>query len=167
MLHEISRLQREGSVDILGAGSLVCDENGKFSTRQANPDISTGTTIGLLAGMFVGLLGGPVFWLGGSALGAVSGGLVEHFTRLGFTQSQLDAVKAGMTRGSSAVFALVHDNRIEAFEQELARLAAVSVERLLKVGLRSEVARQLAQARQQSQPKQEVQPNQEKEVVSR
>ncbi len=146
VLHELSRLQRAGSIDIVGAGSLVCDGEGNFHTRQANPDVSTGALVGLLGGMLVGLLGGPVLWLGGSAVGALSGALVEHFVKFGFTRSQLDAIRAAMTRESSAVFAVVYDHRVAAFEEQLARLADVSIEKLVKVGLKQDVANQLAQA---------------------
>lgn len=156
VLHELSRLQRAGSVDIVGAGSLVCDEEGNFHTRQANPDVSTGALVGLLGGMLVGLLGGPVFWLGGSAVGALSGALVEHFVKFGFTGSQLEAIQASMTRGSSAVFAVVYDHRVAAFEEQLGRLADVSLENLMKVGLRRDVANQLAEAMTQARQKDEA-----------
>jgi uncharacterized membrane protein len=151
VLHELSQMQRDKKIQILGAGSITHDKNGKFHTAHANPDISDGTLLGLMGGLFVGLLGGPVGFF--ATLGAASGGLMEHLARVGFTRHQLEKVKEALPPGTAAVFAIVYDNRVAAVQEAMTRLAGAAASKIIQVAMKAEVASQLRDQFREAQEK--------------
>jgi uncharacterized membrane protein len=95
------RLGSQGTIDLRDAVMIVKDEAGKTFVRETK-DLQPATTAlsgGLWAGLFGLILGGPVGWLAGTAIGAGAGAVtakvVDHGIPDDWVKWFRDAVQPG------------------------------------------------------------------------
>ena len=102
----LQELQREGSIDLYAKAVIARDASGKVTVKQQGDMGPVGTSVGLLTGSLIGLIGGPV----GLAIGAYAGtfgGLVYDLAHLGVGQDFLADVEKSLLPGKAAVVAEV------------------------------------------------------------
>jgi uncharacterized membrane protein len=106
--YTLQQLQEQHLITVHDAAVVSWDEGSKKpKTRQ----LSSLTGAGAIGGSFWGLLFGLLFFvpLLGMAVGAAMGALSGSLRDVGISDSFIDEVRAKVTPGSSALFALTSD----------------------------------------------------------
>lgn len=104
-LRELVKTDDVGRVDV---AFVEKHENGKLRISKKESITRTGTEIGLLAGLVVGIIIPPVL-LVEAAGGAVAGGLVGHFSR-GMHRKDAEALGAALDAGQVGIVVVGVDN---------------------------------------------------------
>ncbi|GAB3682519.1 DUF1269 domain-containing protein [Salinarchaeum chitinilyticum] len=109
--------QKRELITLEDAAVVVRNEDGKTHVKQAHSLVGSGA----LGGGFWGLLIGIIFWMPwlGMAIGAVTGALSGKFTDIGIDDEFIEEVEEKVEPGTSALFLLARDVRLERIEQEL------------------------------------------------
>jgi uncharacterized membrane protein len=100
----LKQSQREGVIYIQNFAVVSKDQKGKVHVQSTQKrDAGAGAIIGAL----IGLLGGPA----GAAAGAVAGGGIGFLTgdAVGIPRDKVDAIKASLTPGTSAIVAVIDE----------------------------------------------------------
>ena len=102
-------LQEEGSINLYAKAVISRDSDGKLQVKQSGEMGPIGTSVGMLTGTWLGLLGGPV----GLAIGASAGtfgGMLYDLAHLGVREDFLDEVGKSLLPGKAAVVAEVWED---------------------------------------------------------
>ena len=126
----LERLQKEGLIKVHDAAIVSwADGAKKPKTRQLN----SLTGVAALSGSFWGLLFGLIFLvpLLGMAVGAAIGAMTGSLSHVGIDEDFIDAVRAQVTPGTSALFVLsqdtVLDRVVEPFKETGATLLSTNL----------------------------------------
>ena len=84
----LRQLERDGSIAILDAATLVKHTDGTSATTDSQ-DVDTrhGAYVGVISGALLGLIGGPAGALIGSVAGAATGAAAARLIDLGFPKA--------------------------------------------------------------------------------
>ena len=120
----LQELQNEGSINLYAKAVIARDANGKVTVKQSGDMGPVGTSIGLLTGSLIGLLGGPVGLVIGASAGTY-GGLLYDLAQLGVSQDYLDEVGKSLLPGKAAVVAEVWEDWILPVDTRMEALGGV------------------------------------------
>ena len=116
----LQELQNEGSIELYAKAVIARDADGKVTVKEQSDMGPIGTSVGLLTGSLIGLIGGPVGVAVGAAAGSY-GGLLYDSMKLGISLDFIDEVADYLKPGKAAVVAefwevwtLPIDTRMEA-----------------------------------------------------
>jgi uncharacterized membrane protein len=150
---ELANLPFAQNADLDDAVAVVVNRKGEAKLLQS----TNLTTLGALDGALVGLMSGVVLTfgfpflaplaftgaaLGASAIGAITGGVVGHYTDIGIDDAFVRSLSAKLPPNSSALFVLVEGDNAD---QVIAELASCGGE-LLSTDLPAEQAEKLRAA---------------------
>ncbi|MET0908927.1 MAG: DUF1269 domain-containing protein [Ilumatobacteraceae bacterium] len=116
----LDSLSKQGLITIHDAATISWAWGSKPKTRQ----LSSLTGRGALGGAFWGLLFGLLFFvpLLGAAVGAAAGGIGGSMRDVGIDDDFIDAVRAKVTPGTSALFVLTSDAVMDKVTEAFASL---------------------------------------------
>ena len=112
VVKEIHDNQKLGGYKILAQGVAEKDAKGKVHFHEPGRG-GVGTTVGLVAGGLLGLLGGPVGLLAWAVAGGVVGGVVGKYGFRPIDPDELKALGDSLPLNSSAFLVLVEDTETE------------------------------------------------------
>lgn len=117
------RLASTGMLVLRDAVLVAKDDNGHTSVRETTDPQPLPTAISgaLWAGLFGLLLGGPVGWLAGVAVGASGGAIAAKAIDVGITDEWVEWFRAAVEPGHTVLALLADDVNRVALAQELAR----------------------------------------------
>ena len=109
VLRSLKSLEHQGQLRINDAAVIVKDAEGKVKVENM---VESGVKQGALAGGFIGLLLGSIFFpLAGIALGAAGGALVGKTMDTGVDKKFVKEVQEAIKPGNSAIlFIVAHEN---------------------------------------------------------
>jgi uncharacterized membrane protein len=105
-LKALHQLEQEGSINLYAKAVIAREASGNVTVKQEEDLGPIGTTVGLVTGGLIGLIGGPA----GVAIGASVGtfmGLMYDLVRAGVDQDFLDDVEQSLLPGKAAIVAEV------------------------------------------------------------
>ena len=112
-----------GLIGIQNAAVLRRDQKNKLHIKETGDwGGGKGAAAGAVLGGFVGLLAGPVGWLG--LTGAVIGGLAAKLRDSGFSDERLKKLGEGLKPGTSAIVAVIEHRWVAEMEKEMAEAGA-------------------------------------------
>lgn len=120
----LERLADEGSIALYASAVISKNEDGNVLLQDAEDEGPLGTSVGMLAGSLIGLLGGPV----GFALGASGGALIgsiDDFKKAGVSSQFLEDVSHKLLPGFSAVVAEIAEQWTAPVSSEMDKLDGV------------------------------------------
>jgi uncharacterized membrane protein len=120
VLRELRRGARDDGLEVIDGAVIVKDERGKVrmhDTEDVGP--GRGALFGAITGGLIGLLAGPAGAVAGALAGAATGGATAAIVDMGFTNDQLEELRASMPPGSSAMVALIEHKWVEKLVREL------------------------------------------------
>jgi uncharacterized membrane protein len=139
-LADLRALQRSGDLGLVNAAVLVKDAQGHPHIKETEDVRGPGGALfGAVVGGLVGLLGGPAGAIIGAVTGAATGGIAAHSIDLGFDDTLLEEIQAGLPPNSSAIIALISHEWVERLVAELEQLQA----RLYRQALKDDILAQL------------------------
>ncbi|MDS0295267.1 DUF1269 domain-containing protein [Halogeometricum luteum] len=117
MRERMHDLQKRQLITLQDAAVAVRKENGHVKVKQAHSLVGAGA----LGGSFWGLLIGVIFWMPwlGMAIGAATGALSGKLSDTGIDDDFIEEVADTVEPGTSALFLLASDARLERIEEEL------------------------------------------------
>ena len=118
-----TRLAAHGDIELRDAVMVVSNADGRVIVRETR-DLQTSTSAAsgaIWAGLFGLILGGPVGWLAGTAVGAAGGAITAKVVDHGIPDEWVDWFRQAVRPGASIVAILVSDARREAVFDELKR----------------------------------------------
>jgi uncharacterized membrane protein len=131
----LRRLEREHSLTILDAATLVKHDNGTSEIHDSQDvDAQHGAYFGVISGALIGLIGGPVGVVVGSVAGAAAGAAAAQLIDLGFQKQDLQALNAQLAPGSSTLVVLVEATGREQLDTALASFDGQSTQHSLHSG---------------------------------
>ncbi len=119
-LKSLKKWSKDNHIDVLKAATIKKDEKGKTSVDQ-DQDVNAGegSLLGAVVGGVIGLLGGPGGAIVGAAAGAATGGATAAAVNMGFSNEDMDAIRASLPPNSSALITLAEDTWVEDMNKEL------------------------------------------------
>jgi len=120
----LQELADDGSIALYASAVISKNEDGKAVLEDAEDEGPLGTSVGMLAGSLIGLLGGPV----GFALGASGGamiGSIDDFKKAGVSSQFLEDVSHKLLPGFSAVVAEIAEQWTAPINSEMEKLDGV------------------------------------------
>jgi uncharacterized membrane protein len=160
---DLANLPFAANADLDDAVAVVVNRHGDAKLLQS----TNLTTLGALDGALLGLVSAVVLTfgfpflgglaiagaaLGGSAIGALTGGLVGHYTDIGIDDDFVRKVADNLPPNSSALFVLVEGDDVD---QVLSQLATCGGE-LLSTDLPAEQADKLREALKREHSEEEI-----------
>ena len=129
-LDELKEAKWAGLIGIQNAAVLRRDEKNKLHIKETGDwGGGKGAAAGAVLGGFIGLLAGPIGWLG--LTGAVIGGLAAKLRDSGFSDERLKKLGEALTPGTSAIVAVIEHKWVDELEKEMAEAGAdVMIEEL-------------------------------------
>ncbi len=118
-----TRLAARRDIELRDAVLLISNADGRVIVRETR-DLQTSTTAAsgaIWAGLFGLILGGPVGWIAGTAVGAAGGAITAKVVDHGIPDDWVDWFRQAVRPGASIVAVLVGDARREAVFEELKR----------------------------------------------
>jgi uncharacterized membrane protein len=118
-----TRLAAHHEIELRDAVLVVSNAEGRVIVRETR-DLQPATTAvsgAVWAGLFGLILGGPVGWIAGTALGAAGGAITAKVVDHGIPDEWVDWFRQAVRPGASIVAVLVGDARREAVFEELKR----------------------------------------------
>lgn len=141
-LDNIHAQQSSRAITINDAAVIHKDLDGKIHVKEsADSSAVKGAGIGLLAGVAIGLIGGPLGIAAWSAAGAAAGGIAARLHDSGIRNDQLRQVGEEITPGSSALVLVIEPEWTTAIEKSLVAAGA----RVFTTGIAAEIAAQIQQ----------------------
>jgi uncharacterized membrane protein len=122
-------LAAKGGFTLRDAVTVVKDENGKTAVEETT-DLAPGRTAlsgALWAGLFGLMLGGPVGWAAGMAVGAGTGALAAKVVDLGISDDWVEWFRVAVKPGTVTVALLVDDLDQDALVKEAARFTGAEL----------------------------------------
>jgi uncharacterized membrane protein len=118
----MKQTQREGAIHIDSFAVIAKDQKGHVHVQSTQ---KRGAVGGAVVGALVGALGGPA----GAAVGATAGGGIGYLTgeSVGIPRADINAIKASLTPGSSALVAVVDERWVADVERSLHEAQAKQV----------------------------------------
>lgn len=119
------RLVSKHQVELLDAVTIIKDANGKTMVRETvDPSPATSALSGgLWAGFFGLILGGPIGWLAGTAVGAGAGAVRAKIVDLGVPDEWVEWFREAVQPSTVSVVVLLGEVNNEAVLDELKRFA--------------------------------------------
>jgi uncharacterized membrane protein len=112
-----------GVIGIQNAAVLRRDEKNKLHIKETGDwGGGKGAAAGAVLGGFVGLLAGPVGWLG--LTGAVIGGLAAKLRDSGFSDERLETLGEALQPGTSAIVAVIEHKWVADLEKQMEEAGA-------------------------------------------
>ncbi len=129
-LRELKEAKWAGLIGIQNAAVLRRDKKNKLHIKETGDwGGGKGAAAGAVLGGFIGLLAGPIGWLG--LTGAVIGGLAAKLRDSGFSDERLKKLGEALKPGTSAIVAVIEHTWVAELENEMAEAGAdVMVEEL-------------------------------------
>lgn len=129
-LSELKEAKWAGIIGIVDAAVIRKDQKGKLHIKETGDwGGGKGAAAGAVIGGFLGLLAGPVGWLG--ITGAVIGGLAAKLRDSGFSNERLKQLGDALQPGTSAIVAVIEHTWVAELEKEMAEAGAdVMTERI-------------------------------------
>jgi uncharacterized membrane protein len=118
-----ARLAARGDVELRDAVLVVSNAEGRVTVRETR-DLQTSRTAvsgAVWAGLFGLILGGPVGWIAGTAVGAAGGAITAKVVDHGIPDEWVDWFRQAVRPGASIVAVLIGDARRDAVFDELKR----------------------------------------------
>jgi uncharacterized membrane protein len=118
-----TRLAARQDIDLRDAVLVVSNAEGRVIVRETR-DLQPATTAAsgaIWAGLFGLILGGPVGWIAGTAVGAAGGAIAAKVVDHGIPDDWVDWFRQAVRPGASIVAVLVGEARREAVFEELKR----------------------------------------------
>ncbi|MGH9135538.1 MAG: DUF1269 domain-containing protein [Acidimicrobiales bacterium] len=119
------RLASQHQVEMLDAVTIVKDQTGKTSVRETTDPqpLQSALSGGVWAGLFGLILGGPVGWLAGTAIGAGAGAVTAKVIDHGIPDEWVKWFREAVRPGTATVVLLLGTVDREATLDELRRFA--------------------------------------------
>ncbi len=129
-LRELKEAKWAGLIGIQNAAVLRRDKKNKLHIKETGDwGGGKGAAAGAVLGGFIGILAGPIGWLG--LTGAVIGGLAAKLRDSGFSDERLKKLGEALKPGTSAIVAVIEHTWVAELENEMAEAGAdVMVEEL-------------------------------------
>jgi uncharacterized membrane protein len=122
-LYELKQAKWAGVIGIQNAAVLRMDPKGKLHIEETGDwGGGKGAAAGAVLGGFVGLLAGPVGWLG--LTGAVIGGLAAKLRDSGFSDARLKRLGEALQPGTSAIVAVIEHTWVADLEKQMTAAGA-------------------------------------------
>jgi uncharacterized membrane protein len=122
-LRELKEAKWAGVIGIQNAAVLRRDEKKKLHIKETGDwGGGKGAAAGAVLGGFVGLLAGPVGWLG--LTGAVIGGLAAKLRDSGFSDARLKQLGDALQPGTSAIVAVIEHTWVADLEKQMSEAGA-------------------------------------------
>ena len=114
--------QKKGVIRVESYAVIAKDQKGHVHVKSTQKH---GARTGAIVGALIGVLGGPA----GVAAGAAAGGGLGYLTgaAVGIPQAQIDEIKSLLTPGSSAIVAVIDEQRAPLLEESLREATAKQV----------------------------------------
>ncbi len=142
-LYELKEAKWAGLIGIQNAAVLRRDEKNKLHIKETGDwGGGKGAVAGAVLGGFIGLLAGPVGWLG--VTGAVIGGLAAKLRDSGFSDERLKQLGGSLQPGTSAIVAVIEHKWVAELEKEMAEAGAD----VMTQELSADIAQQLESGRE-------------------
>jgi uncharacterized membrane protein len=122
-------LAARGDLKLRDAVMVVKDDEGKTAVQETT-DLQPGRTAltgAMWAGLFGLILGGPVGWVAGIAVGAGSGALAAHVVDLGISDEWVAWFREAVKPGTVTVALLVEELDHDALVKEAARFTGAEL----------------------------------------
>jgi uncharacterized membrane protein len=118
-----TRLAAKGQLVLRDAVTVVKDQNGKTTVRETTDPQPAGAALSgaMWTGLIGLILGGPVGWLAGTALGGGAGAVAAHFVDLGISDEWVAWFREAVQPGTATVALLVTDLDRSALVAEASR----------------------------------------------
>jgi uncharacterized membrane protein len=118
----MKQTQREGVIHIDSFALVSKDQKARVHVQSTQ---KRGARAGAVVGALVGALGGPA----GAAAGAAAGGGIGYLTgeSVGIPREDIDAIKAALTPGSSALVAVIDERWVADLERSMHEAQAKQV----------------------------------------
>jgi uncharacterized membrane protein len=137
-LKELKRAKWAGVIGIQDAAVVRRDEKNKLHIKETGDwGGGKGAVVGGLLGGAIGLLAGPVGWIG--LTGAVIGGLAAKLRDSGIPDERLETLGEALKPGTSAIVAIIEHKWVEEYENMVAEEGA----RVLTQAISDDIAAQL------------------------
>jgi uncharacterized membrane protein len=122
-LTAVTGLAAHEKLQLKDAVLVVKDDDGKTHVKETiDPEPARTALSGALwAGLFGLILGGPVGWAAGMAVGGVGGAVTAKVVDLGVSDDWVDWFRQAVQPGTSTVVLLVEDLQTDALLDEVAR----------------------------------------------
>lgn len=122
-LKELKQAKWAGVIGIQDAAVLRMDEKGKLHIKETGDwGGGKGAIAGGVIGGFIGLLAGPIGWLG--LTGAVIGGLAAKLRDSGFSDERLKQLGESLQPGTSAIVAVIEHKWVAELERQMQEAGA-------------------------------------------
>jgi uncharacterized membrane protein len=122
-LFELKQAKWAGLIGIQNAAVLRMDPKGKLHIKETGDwGGGKGAVAGGVIGGFIGLLTGPVGWLG--LTGAVIGGLAAKLRDSGFSDERLEKLGEALQPGTSAIVAVIEHKWVAELEKQMQEAGA-------------------------------------------
>jgi uncharacterized membrane protein len=142
-LHGLKQAKWAGVIGIQNAAVLRRDKRNKLHIKETGDwGGGKGAAAGAVLGGFVGLLAGPVGWLG--LTGAVIGGLAAKLRDSGFSDARLKQLGEALQPGTSAIVAVIEHTWVAELERQMQEAGAD----VMTEQISADVAAQLEAGRQ-------------------
>jgi uncharacterized membrane protein len=144
-LRELKKAKWAGLIGIQNAAVLRRDKKSKLHIKETGDwGGGKGAAAGAVLGGVVGLLAGPVGWLG--LTGAVIGGLAAKLRDSGFSDERLKQLGEALQPGTSAIVAVIEHTWVADLERQMQEAGAdVMTERIsADIAAQLEAGRQVA-----------------------
>ena len=118
-----TRLAARGDIELRDAVTVISNADGRVIVRETR-DLQTSTSAAsgaIWAGLFGLILGGPVGWIAGTAVGAAGGAITAKVVDHGIPDEWVDWFRQAVRPGAAIVAVLVGDARRDAVFEELKR----------------------------------------------
>ena len=118
-----TRLASRGDIELRDAVLVISNAEGRVIVRETR-DLQTSTSAAsgaIWAGLFGLILGGPVGWIAGTAVGAAGGAITAKVVDHGIPDDWVDWFRQAVRPGASIVAVLLGDARRDAVFEELKR----------------------------------------------
>ena len=122
-LFQLKQAKWAGAIGIQDAAVLRKDQKGKMHIKETGDwGGGKGAAAGAVVGGFIGLLAGPIGWLG--LTGAVIGGLAAKLRDSGFSDERLKQIGGSLQPGTSAIIAVIEHKWVAELERQMAEAGA-------------------------------------------
>ena len=122
-LFELKQAKWAGVIGIQNAAVLRMDQKGKLHIKETGDwGGGKGAVAGAVIGGTIGLLTGPIGWLG--LTGAVIGGLAAKLRDSGFSDARLNPLGSALQPGTSALVAVIEHKWVAELEKQMQEAGA-------------------------------------------